>query len=122
MIDVRAAANAADLQGDHHRFTLCVACKDRATGIAVGDVALDGTGTGIGSGIQSRRSGNFGEGTAFVATISFQAETITLAGALGTTMKEGLSLIFWGAALLLIPTILGMNEALVQFIVPIVVT
>ena len=59
---------------------------------------------------------------ASVATISFQAETITLAGTLGTTMKDRLSLIFWGAALLLIPSVLGMNEALVQFIGPIVVT
>ena len=59
---------------------------------------------------------------ASVATISFQAETITLAGTLGNNMKERLSLIFWGAALLLIPSILGMNEALVQFIGPIVVT
>ena len=59
---------------------------------------------------------------ASVATISFQAETITLAGTLGSTMKERLSLIFWGAALLLIPSLLGMNEALVQFIGPVVVT
>ena len=57
-----------------------------------------------------------------VATISFQAETITLAGTLGKDMKERLSLIFWGAALLLIPSLLGMNEALVQFIGPVVVT
>jgi len=59
---------------------------------------------------------------ASVATISFQAETITLAGTLGKDMKERLSLIFWGAALLLIPSLLGMNEALVQFIGPVVVT
>ena len=57
-----------------------------------------------------------------VATISFQAETITLAGTLGKNMKERLSLIFWGAALLLIPSLLGMNEALVNFIGPLVVT
>ena len=57
-----------------------------------------------------------------VATISFQAETITLAGTLGKNMKERLSLIFWGAALLLIPSLLGMNEALVDFIGPLVVT
>jgi len=64
-------------------------------------------------------------GSAFfmsVATISFQAETITLAGTLGNNMKERLSLIFWGAALLLIPSLLGMNEALVNFIGPLVVT
>ena len=64
-------------------------------------------------------------GSAFfmsVATISFQAETITLAGTLGKDMRERLSLIFWGAALLLIPSLLGMNEALVNFIGPLVVT
>ena len=64
-------------------------------------------------------------GSAFfmsVATISFQAETITLAGTLGKDMRERLSLIFWGAALLLIPSLLGMNEALVEFIGQLVVT
>ena len=64
-------------------------------------------------------------GSAFfmsVATISFQAETITLAGTLGNNIKERLSLIFWGATLLLIPSLLGMNEALVNFIGPLVVT
>ena len=64
-------------------------------------------------------------GSAFfmsVATISFQAETITLAGTLGKDMRARLSLIFWGAALLLIPSLLGMNEALVNFIGPLVVT
>ena len=64
-------------------------------------------------------------GSAFfmsVATISFQAETITLAGTLGKNIKERLSLIFWGAVLLLIPSLLGMNEALVNFIGPLVVT
>ena len=64
-------------------------------------------------------------GSAFfmsVATISFQAETITLAGTLGKDMRERFSLIFWGAALLLIPSLLGMNEALVNFIGPLVVT
>jgi AGZA family xanthine/uracil permease-like MFS transporter len=51
-----------------------------------------------------------------VATISFQAETITLAGTMGTTVKERLSLVFWGAFLLLIPSVLGLNEVIVAFI------
>ena len=51
-----------------------------------------------------------------VATISFQAETITLAGTMGKTVKERLSLVFWGAFLLLIPSILGLNEVIVAFI------
>jgi AGZA family xanthine/uracil permease-like MFS transporter len=56
-----------------------------------------------------------------VATISFQAETITLAGSMGSNVKERLSLVFWGAALLLIPSVLGLNEAIVAFIGPVIV-
>ena len=56
------------------------------------------------------------------ASISFQAETITLAGTLGSNIRERLSLIFWGGFLLLIPSLLGMNEAIVRFVGPIVVT
>lgn len=51
-----------------------------------------------------------------VATISFQAETITLAGTMGSNIKERLSLIFWGAVLLLIPSLFGLNEAIVSLI------
>jgi AGZA family xanthine/uracil permease-like MFS transporter len=51
-----------------------------------------------------------------VATISFQAETITLAGSLGSTVRERLSLVFWGAVLLLIPSLLGLNERIVAYI------
>src|SRR5512145_227108 len=57
-----------------------------------------------------------------VATISFQAETITLAGTMGTNRGERLSLVFWGGVLLLIPSILGLNEAIVNAIGPIIVT
>lgn len=56
-----------------------------------------------------------------VATISFQAETITLAGTMGRNVQERLSLVFWGAAFLLIPSLLGLNEAIVTFIGPTVV-
>ncbi len=56
-----------------------------------------------------------------VATISFQAETITLAGTMGSNIRERLSLIFWGAVLLLIPSIFGLNEAIVNLIGPTVV-
>ena len=45
-----------------------------------------------------------------VATISFQAETITMAGSLGRDIRERLSMVFWGAVFLLIPSLLGMNE------------
>jgi AGZA family xanthine/uracil permease-like MFS transporter len=51
-----------------------------------------------------------------VATISFQAETITLAGSMGSTVKERLSLVFWGATLLLVPSLLGLNERIVAYI------
>jgi len=53
-----------------------------------------------------------------VATISFQAETITLAGTMGRNVRERLSLVFWGGIFLLIPSVLGMNEAIVAFIGP----
>lgn len=56
-----------------------------------------------------------------VATISFQAETITLAGKMGKNIKERLSLIFWGGLFLLIPSVLGLNEKIVTFIGPVVV-
>lgn len=51
-----------------------------------------------------------------VATISFQAETITLAGTLGSDVRERLSLVFWGAVLLLVPSLLGLNQAIVEFV------
>lgn len=57
-----------------------------------------------------------------VATISFQAETITLAGTMGTDIRERLSLVFWGAVFLLIPSLLGLNETIVEFIGPVIVT
>lgn len=55
-----------------------------------------------------------------VATISFQAETITLAGNLGENTRERLSLVFWGGLFLLIPSMMGLNEAIVRFIGPVV--
>lgn len=56
-----------------------------------------------------------------VATISFQAETITLAGTMGRDIKERLSLVFWGAAFLLIPSLLGLNQAIIAFVGDVVV-
>ena len=57
-----------------------------------------------------------------VATISFQAETIAMAGTMGQNVRERLSLVFWGGVFLLIPSALGMNEAIVAFIGPAIVT
>jgi AGZA family xanthine/uracil permease-like MFS transporter len=56
-----------------------------------------------------------------VATISFQAETITLAGKMGKNVRERLSLVFWGALFLLIPSAMGLNERIVAFIGPAIV-
>ena len=56
-----------------------------------------------------------------VATISFQAETIALAGNLGRDVRERLSMVFWGAVFLLIPSLLGLNEAIVAWIGPAIV-
>ncbi|MDL2298203.1 NCS2 family permease [Synergistaceae bacterium OttesenSCG-928-D05] len=57
-----------------------------------------------------------------VATISFQAETITLAGKMGRNVRERLSIVFWGALFLFIPSALGLNEKIVAFIGPTIVT
>ncbi|MDY3868256.1 MAG: NCS2 family permease [Pyramidobacter sp.] len=56
-----------------------------------------------------------------VATISFQAETIALAGNLGRDIRERLSMVFWGALFLLIPSLMGLNEAIVALIGPAIV-
>jgi AGZA family xanthine/uracil permease-like MFS transporter len=60
-------------------------------------------------------------GFASVATISFQAETITLAGTMGKNVKERLSIVFWGALFLLIPSLFGLNKAIIDFVGPIIV-
>ena len=57
-----------------------------------------------------------------VATISFQAETVALAGSMGRTQKERLSLVFWGGLFLLIPSLLGLNEKIVLWVGPVIVS
>lgn len=56
-----------------------------------------------------------------VATISFQAETIAVAGKMGKDRKSRLSLVFWGAIFLLIPSVMGLNEKIVAFVGPVIV-
>ncbi len=56
-----------------------------------------------------------------VATISFQAETITLAGTMGKDIRERLSLVFWGAVFLLVPSLLGLNQTIIAFVGEVVV-
>jgi AGZA family xanthine/uracil permease-like MFS transporter len=50
-----------------------------------------------------------------VSPISFQAETLTLAGTMGRTIQERLSIIFLEGAILLVVGLLGMFQMLVNF-------
>lgn len=56
-----------------------------------------------------------------VATISFQAETITLAGRMGSTIKERLSIVFWGGVFLVVPALLGLNQVIIDFVGPVII-
>lgn len=65
--------------------------------------------------------GAFGNAaTSNVAVISYQAETITLAGTMGRTMRERLSMIFFGAAIMLIIGLMGVLERLIDWIGPVI--
>ncbi len=55
-----------------------------------------------------------------VAPISFQAETITLAGTMGKNMRERLSMIFIGACIMGTIGIFGLLEDIVNFIGPVI--
>lgn len=55
-----------------------------------------------------------------VAPISFQAETITLAGTMGNSMKERLSMIFFEGIGMTIIGILGLLERIVDFVGPVI--
>ncbi|SFP45566.1 solute carrier family 23 protein [Salibacterium halotolerans] len=54
------------------------------------------------------------------AVISYQAETITVAGTMGRSMRERLSMIFIGAAILLVIGLLGVLEWLINWIGPVI--
>ncbi|SIT71622.1 guanine permease [Edaphobacillus lindanitolerans] len=58
--------------------------------------------------------------TSNVAVISYQAETITLAGTMGRNMRERLSMIFFGAAILTVIGLFGVLEGIIDWIGPIV--
>lgn len=58
--------------------------------------------------------------TGNVAVISYQAETITLAGTMGRSMRERLSMIFFGAAILLIIGLFGILERVIDWIGPVI--
>lgn len=55
-----------------------------------------------------------------VAPISFQAETITLAGTIGDNLKERLSMIFYGGLIMTIIGVFGLLEKIVTFIGPVI--
>ncbi|MCU6712180.1 NCS2 family permease [Paenibacillus sp. J5C_2022] len=58
--------------------------------------------------------------TSNVAVISYQAETITLAGTMGKNMRERLSMIFFGASILLIIGLFGVLERVIDWIGPVI--
>ena len=58
--------------------------------------------------------------TGSVAVVSYQAETITLAGSIGRSMKERLSMIFFGGLIMAIIGLLGFLEKIVDFIGPVI--
>ena len=55
-----------------------------------------------------------------VAPISFQAETIMLAGTMGKNMRERLSMIFFGGAGMAIIGIFGLLEQIVDYVGPVI--
>ncbi len=55
-----------------------------------------------------------------VSPISFQVETLTLAGTIGRTIQERLSMIFLQGAILLIVGLLGIFQIIVNFIGPVI--
>lgn len=58
--------------------------------------------------------------TGSVAVVSYQAETITLAGTIGRSMKERLSMIFFGGLIMAVIGLLGFLEKIVDFIGPVI--
>ncbi|GIN87932.1 xanthine/uracil permease [Heyndrickxia sporothermodurans] len=58
--------------------------------------------------------------TGSVAVVSFQAETITLAGTMGRNMRERLSMIFLGALLMFIIGAFGLLERIIDWIGPVI--
>ncbi|MFD1174667.1 NCS2 family permease [Oceanobacillus picturae] len=65
--------------------------------------------------------GAFGNAvTSNVAVISYQAETITLAGTLGKNLRERISMIFFGALIMLIIGLFGLLERIIDWIGPVI--
>ncbi|MFD2630512.1 NCS2 family permease [Oceanobacillus kapialis] len=65
--------------------------------------------------------GAFGNAvTSNVAVISYQAETITLAGTMGKNLRERLSMIFFGALIMLFIGLFGLLERIIDWIGPVI--
>jgi adenine/guanine/hypoxanthine permease len=60
--------------------------------------------------------------TGCVAPISFQAETITLAGTIGDNLKERLSMIFFGGVIMTFIGLFGLMGRITDFVGPVVIS
>ncbi|MFA1821036.1 NCS2 family permease [Virgibacillus oceani] len=58
--------------------------------------------------------------TSNVAVISYQAETITVAGTMGKNLRERLSMIFFGALIMLIIGLFGLMEGIIAWVGPVI--
>lgn len=58
--------------------------------------------------------------TGGVAPISFQAETITLAGTMGDNLRERLSMIFYGGCIMALIGLFGLMSRIIDFIGPVI--
>lgn len=58
--------------------------------------------------------------TGGVAPISFQAETITVAGTMGDNLKERISMIFYGGCIMTLIGILGLMSKIIDIIGPVI--
>jgi adenine/guanine/hypoxanthine permease len=58
--------------------------------------------------------------TGSVAVVSYQAETIAVAGTMGKNMRERISMVFFGGAIMAIIGLFGFLEKIVEFIGPVI--
>ena len=65
-----------------------------------------------------KAAGNAAMGS--VAVISYQAETITGAGTMGKNLRERLSMIFFGAFIMLVIGLFGLLEKIIEWIGPVI--
>ena len=58
--------------------------------------------------------------TGSVAVVSYQAETIAVAGAMGKSMRDRISMVFLGGAIMTVIGLFGFLEKIVEFIGPVI--